>query len=398
MKKSTYILTFTLTVLYLNLSMAQVGVKNTNPKSVFDISASNASNPSNTDGILIPRIDAFPAINPGENQDGMLVFLSQPTGNFKKGIHYWDDAESRWTPFGGEFVDGYNNSLNDLSYAKQANANGVDVVFLDNGRMGMGTENPEESLEIKFEGDNDIEVSSVEPPNAPNIIFYTTEGTFASPDYLNNNDPIAALAGKVWTGSGKSDEVATINAVADGNHSSGNLPTKYVFSVTKSGDDSESDSGNEMVIRATGNVGIGTENPSAALQIKAGTSTVSSAPIKFNAGTNLTTPEAGAIEFDGTNLYLTPATKRHILLKGLTNTVTLDFLLLVNGVTDQLNVNVPGATTGSSCNCAPIGAIETGLSWSCYVSAPNTVTIRLSNITTGLIDPASRSWKVSVIE
>jgi hypothetical protein len=388
-----------LLVLFVTVNtISQVGVNSPNPKSIFDISASNPSSPSNTDGILLPRISKLPATDPTADQDGMLAFLDTADGNFKKGLHYWDSSVSKWIPYGDEWVDSYNGSLDNLSYATQANSNGVPVVVYDSGRIGMGTDKPEASLEIKFEGDNDIEVSSVNPPNAPNIIFYTTNGTFNSPSFLNNNNPVNGLAGKVWTGSGKSGVVTTLNALADGNHSNGNLPTKFVFSVTKSGDDSEDDSGYEMVLRENGRLGIGTINPNAVIQIKAGTNTVGSAPIKFNAGTNLSTPEAGAFEFDGTHLYFTPNTSRKILLKGLTNTATLDFPLIVNGVTDELTVSVAGATVGSSCSCAPLGSIETSLKWSCYVSATNTVRVRLSNISTSLIDPASKSWKVTVIE
>lgn len=38
--------------------------------------------------------------------------------------------------------------------------------------------------------------------------------------------------------------------------------------------------------------------------------TVSAAALKLAAGTNLTTPQAGAVEFDGTNLYFTPSSSR----------------------------------------------------------------------------------------
>lgn len=60
------------------------------------------------------------------------------------------------------------------------------------------------------------------------------------------------------------------------------------------------------VAATTGNISIGVgASPSAALHIKAGTASAGTAPLKLTAGTNLTTPENGAIEFDGTNIYIT---------------------------------------------------------------------------------------------
>lgn len=70
-----------------------------------------------------------------------------------------------------------------------------------------------------------------------------------------------------------------------------------------------------MRITGVGRVGIGTIAPTATLHIKAGTATANTSPIKLTAGTNLTNPEDGAFEFDGTNLYFT--------VGGLRKTVTL---------------------------------------------------------------------------
>ncbi len=62
---------------------------------------------------------------------------------------------------------------------------------------------------------------------------------------------------------------------------------------------------NRININSSGNLGIGTTSPTAYLNIKAGSATAGTAPLKFTAGTNLGTTEAGAVEFDGAHLYFT---------------------------------------------------------------------------------------------
>jgi hypothetical protein len=56
-------------------------------------------------------------------------------------------------------------------------------------------------------------------------------------------------------------------------------------------------------------VGIGTNAPSAFLNLKAGTATAEKTSLKFTSGVNLATPEAGAIEYDGKIFYSTPAAR-----------------------------------------------------------------------------------------
>jgi len=71
----------------------------------------------------------------------------------------------------------------------------------------------------------------------------------------------------------------------------------------------------KMIVLKNGNVGIGQNTPTAYLHLKAGSATAGTAPLKFTAGTNMTTPENGTFEFDGTNLYFT--------VGGVRKTVTL---------------------------------------------------------------------------
>lgn len=54
-----------------------------------------------------------------------------------------------------------------------------------------------------------------------------------------------------------------------------------------------------------GKIGIGETTPTAYLHLKAGTASAGTAPIKFEAGTLLTTPESGTIEYDGNKFYIT---------------------------------------------------------------------------------------------
>ncbi len=56
---------------------------------------------------------------------------------------------------------------------------------------------------------------------------------------------------------------------------------------------------------STGSIGVGVVTPTARLQLPAGTASANTAPLKLTSGTNLTTTEAGAIEYNGSHLYFT---------------------------------------------------------------------------------------------
>lgn len=75
-----------------------------------------------------------------------------------------------------------------------------------------------------------------------------------------------------------------------------------------------------------GNVGLGgiSTAPTARVQIAAGTATASTAPLKFTSGTNLTTAEAGAMEYNGTNLFFTRAgtTRESVICANSVNSVS----------------------------------------------------------------------------
>ena len=78
-----------------------------------------------------------------------------------------------------------------------------------------------------------------------------------------------------------------------GTGASGNLTLESTSHVTKG------------KIILSDSTGIGEAIPTATLHLKAGTATAGTAPLKFNSGVLLATEENGAMEYDGTNFYLT---------------------------------------------------------------------------------------------
>lgn len=75
---------------------------------------------------------------------------------------------------------------------------------------------------------------------------------------------------------------------------------------------------------------------------------------------------------------------------------TLDFSSIAANSQADLTVTVYNAVAGMSVNVTPLGTLEAGLVPFAFVSANDTVTIRLTNTTGAAIDPASMQWKVTV--
>ncbi len=159
-----------------------------------------------------------------------------------------------------------------------------------------------------------------------------------------------------------------------------------------------------MRIDGNGNVGIGIQLPTAALHLKSQTATAGSAPIKLSSNTTvMTTPEAGAVEFDGTNYFASAGSPavRYTLAKTLTATAVLDFPSTTASNSSILTFTLNGAVDGDVVALGvPNAATNGNTAYYAYVSAANTITVRFLNNNPALgaaIDPVSATFRVSVI-
>jgi trimeric autotransporter adhesin len=167
MKKRNYLLL--LLLLTINSSIAQVGVGTTAPDAQLDIRSSNQAAPANNDGILIPKVDAFPATNPTVAQQGMLVYLTTPTtfgGNPKPiGFYYWDNITPDWV--GISSAANGDHDWYEVGTTTAPNAITDDMFHTGNVAIGKNTANfPLEVTTTAF----DTGINNLQANNSNNIL------------------------------------------------------------------------------------------------------------------------------------------------------------------------------------------------------------------------------------
>ena len=224
-----------------------------------------------TNGTNAVYIDASQNVGIGTTSPTSLLHVSSTTVNPQIKIVDLSTAGNR----GGSIQGSYGgNGL----YLDSLGASGW--VYIGSSTSGGQATNlrfdtsSSERMRIDSSGNVGIGTSS---PSAHLEVSGTETGSGASLKLTNTT----ASTGKTW-------------------HLNSNNSGKLFFSIPSVVD--------AMIIDSSGNVGIGTSSPTAVLMLKAGTATASTAPLKLTSGTNLTTPEAGAVEYDGTVFYGTTDT------------------------------------------------------------------------------------------
>lgn len=122
------------------------------------------------------------------------------------------------------------------------------------------------------------------------------------------------------------------------------------------------------------------------------------AQMRFNDGSGgPSSPTAGDLwRNSGQLLFRNLAGNTVTLLGVLTATATLNFPSIAAGATDQLTITVTGAAAGDAVFIGSPSTLNTGLTVTGFVSATNTVTVRVFNGTAGAIDPASSTFRAVV--
>jgi site-specific recombinase XerD len=150
-------------------------------------------------------------------------------------------------------------------------------------------------------------------------IAYAWPGSIAANNYVLQTQTNGTLAWVAQTGGGGTsfwqELTGALSPINTGDDlllgSSATASAAFAFTGLMGNQTQASMSGNLIVMANNGyggNVGIGTTTPTALLTLAAGTTSI--APLKFSKGTNLTTPQEGAIEYNG-NLYFTDANARY---------------------------------------------------------------------------------------
>ncbi|MBL7885973.1 MAG: tail fiber domain-containing protein [Flavobacterium sp.] len=128
---------------------SQVGINTTTPNAQLDIRSSNQATPSNTDGILIPKIDTFPIVSPGFDQHGMIVYLTTADLGKEPGFYYWNFFLLDWTPL----------SPKDYDFLESGTLNAPDDINDDiyhSGDVAIGKVTPSAKLDVESSFQNVI--------------------------------------------------------------------------------------------------------------------------------------------------------------------------------------------------------------------------------------------------
>ncbi|AZZ37706.1 hypothetical protein CIK05_13170 [Bdellovibrio sp. qaytius] len=312
-----------------------VGVGTSSPGSLFEVSNATSGSPSTfaitksspnmyeTNVIAMQRsggTQAAPTSTANGDQLGMIRFAGYGSSAYRQAAA----IESFATAAGGTFVPG------NLVFSTAPNSgNTVERMRIDSsGNVGIGNINPTSTLTV-----------------GPGGAVAANYNIFASA--YNSAAGQAQFAGN-WGSSNywgigpatqNSDNTIRIGITAD---STGTWTAAQDINVV-----------------VGGRIGIGVSAPTARLQLASGTTTL--AAFKFTSGTLLATPSSGAIEYDGSRMYITDGANIRRTFPTGTTSSTIDNISSINSPGD-LNLNTTSSTAVFITSNLVIGSASAPLS------------------------------------
>jgi hypothetical protein len=149
----------------------QVGIGTSSPQAQLDIVAGTTANPSVIDGLLIPRIEKFPSVNPGLTQHAMMVYLSKATGQNPTGFYFWNAVDIKWETISGNSFGNFHKPGTSI------NPNNIADNMYRTGNIGIGTDVITAKLQIALNSQTDIAIKKGlevdnNNPAADNFVTY----------------------------------------------------------------------------------------------------------------------------------------------------------------------------------------------------------------------------------
>jgi len=389
------------------ITMAQVSINSTgaapNSSAMLDITSTNK-------GILIPRVaDTTSVSSPAV---GLLIYrTTSPQGFF-----YFDGQ--KWQKIG---VTGSSSSVNYVDLTTNQTING-NKTWNGNATFNSGLNASGGTINLNNDSNSTININSGNSNGTVNIANGTLGG-----NAINIGNIIGSTNLNLRVGTGN----FTLDGVGASSYNIGSSIT--TGSITLGGSAQTGaiviggGSGAQALNFGTGGTGIKTINigtgavansirignttsgtktginqttPTAQLHLGAGYATASNgAPLKFTAGTNLTTPENGSVEYDGTNYFVTSGSTRYTLAKTITTTVTLNFGNTLTNTSSDITVTVTGAALNDVVIIGvPNGSVNNNSCYTAWVSTANSVKVRFNNYSSATINPASGTFRITVLK
>ena len=149
-------------------------------------------------------------------------------------------------------------------------------------------------------------------------------------------------------------------------------------------------------VRATHYLGTGLVEMDRETALPASTTTA--AGLNIPHGTAPTTPKDGDTWTTTAGLFVRANGKTYgpVGARYLVGSAVPDPASIAAGAQATFTITVTGALVGDDATAHPNSMPETGLVWNAVVTATDTVTVRLSNISTGPVDPVARTWRAIV--